>query len=247
MAESPGDSEGAGARQVPPGIPPALINKGEALEIEARGLRARGPLGTVFRGVDLLVRPAGLTVVAGQGGTGRTSLLLALGGRFRTSGGTVTARLGDTPVDPLRHSALARVRPGVALVPQWTAHEHRAERAATARTFSAEVLEAAGELLDCAPPPRTAVGRLPARDQLLFAAALAAAERRPAVLVDDVDAGLGGTDLREAWLRLARLAEAGITVLATAAAPPPPDWAVPLAAYTTLSPRTAATDAARRP
>ncbi|MFJ4438849.1 ABC transporter ATP-binding protein [Streptomyces sp. NPDC088923] len=247
MAESPADSGGAGARPGPPGIPPALVNDGEALEIEARGLRARGPLGTVFQGVNLLARPAGLTVVAGQGGTGRTSLLLALGGRFRTSGGTVTARLGDTPVDPLRHSALARATPGVDLVPQWTAHEHRAERAATTRTFSTAALEAAGELLDCAPQARTVVGRLPARDRLLFAVALAVAERRPAVLVDDVDAGLGGTDLREVWLRLARLAEAGITVLATAAAPPPPDWAVPVAAYTTLSPRTAAADVARRP
>ncbi|WP_234010647.1 hypothetical protein, partial [Streptomyces sp. SPB074] len=178
---------------------------------------------------------------------GARSLLLALGGRFRTGGGTVTARLGDTPVDPLRHSALARARPGLDLVPQWTVREHRAERAATTRTFSEERFAAAGALLDCAPPAPTVAGRLTARDQLLFAVALAAAERRPAVLVDDVDAGLGGADLREVWLRLARLAEAGITVLATAAAPPPPDWAVPLAAYTTLSPRTPAADATRRP
>ncbi|TVT23945.1 ABC transporter ATP-binding protein, partial [Amycolatopsis rhizosphaerae] len=51
--------------------------------VTARGLGVRGPRGPVFENVDLEVPAGGFLVVHGPGGSGRTSLLLALSGRLR--------------------------------------------------------------------------------------------------------------------------------------------------------------------
>lgn len=59
------------------------------VDVVARGASVRGPRGPVFEGVDLDVPAGGLLAVHGPAGSGRTSLLLALAGRMRLSGGAV--------------------------------------------------------------------------------------------------------------------------------------------------------------
>ncbi|OLE29798.1 MAG: hypothetical protein AUG44_02820 [Actinobacteria bacterium 13_1_20CM_3_71_11] len=56
------------------------------LVTEGLGLRTRR--GWVFRDVDLEVHSGDLVALTGPAGSGRTSLLLALAGHFRTSAGT---------------------------------------------------------------------------------------------------------------------------------------------------------------
>src|SRR5437773_4482290 len=67
----------------------------------ARGLGLRTRRGWVFRDVDLEAGPGELVAVTGPAGSGRTSLLLALAGRLKTTDGTVrvagTAALGHVP------------------------------------------------------------------------------------------------------------------------------------------------------
>ncbi|MFI5910078.1 ATP-binding cassette domain-containing protein [Dactylosporangium sp. NPDC051541] len=60
----------------------------------AEGLGARTRRGWVFRDVDLAVAAGDIHTIDGAAGSGRTSLLLALAGHFRTTAGTVrrTAR-----------------------------------------------------------------------------------------------------------------------------------------------------------
>ncbi|WP_196279769.1 ATP-binding cassette domain-containing protein [Catellatospora paridis] len=61
----------------------------EAALLRAEGLGLRTRRGWVFRDLDLAVHPGELVTLTGPAGGGRTSALLALGGRFRTSHGTL--------------------------------------------------------------------------------------------------------------------------------------------------------------
>src|SRR2546430_11491566 len=87
------------------------------LVVEGLGLHARR--GWVFRDVDLAVRSGDLVALTGPAGSGRTSLLLALAGHFRTSAGTRRLRgragIGLVP-------AINEPEPGL------TAAEHLRER-----------------------------------------------------------------------------------------------------------------------
>src|SRR5256885_10204398 len=56
--------------------------------LTAQGLGLRTRRGWVFRDVDLTVEPGELVTLTGPAGSGRTSLLLALAGHFRTTAGT---------------------------------------------------------------------------------------------------------------------------------------------------------------
>lgn len=57
------------------------------VEVVARGASVRGRRGPVFEDVDVDVPAGGLLAAHGPAGSGRTSLLLALAGRMRLSGG----------------------------------------------------------------------------------------------------------------------------------------------------------------
>ncbi|GAA4821909.1 ATP-binding cassette domain-containing protein [Tomitella cavernea] len=71
-----------------PGLPsPAAVT--------ATGLRAAGPDGPVFGPLNLRIARGGLHILQGPSGSGRTTLLLALAGRFKVDGGTLDV-LGRT-------------------------------------------------------------------------------------------------------------------------------------------------------
>lgn len=60
-----------------------------AAGIVAEGLSVSGPDGVAFGPVDLRFREGGLHVIQGPSGSGRTSLLLSLAGRFSISSGSI--------------------------------------------------------------------------------------------------------------------------------------------------------------
>ncbi|MGC0421514.1 ATP-binding cassette domain-containing protein [Embleya sp. AB8] len=191
------------------------------VEITAVGLAADGPDGPIFRDVRLTAPAAGLTVLVGPAGAGRTSLLLALGGRFRTHAGTVTVAGSRDPATARAHTALARARPGLDLEPHLFVSETVAERRAIGGGRPTEAaLDRMYDLLRVDPPGHVLIEHLAAVEQLLFAVALAAATQPGAVLVDDVDSGLGGADLSRVWRALRDLADTGTTVVATATEAP---------------------------
>lgn len=62
----------------------------EAALLRAEGLGLHTRRGWVFRDLDLVVHPGELVTLTGLAGGGRTSALLSLGGRFRTTHGALT-------------------------------------------------------------------------------------------------------------------------------------------------------------
>jgi len=166
------------------------------LVTEGLGLRTRR--GWVFRDVDLEVRSGDLVALTGPAGSGRTSLLLALAGHFRTSAGT--RRL--------------RGRAGIGLVPTinepepgLTAAEHVRERQLLVRSAETVQLPVEGNTLgrDLSPYQR---------QRLMLA--LATMGYPELVVADDVDLGLSTAERTELWQVLTDLAGQGYAVIVTA-------------------------------
>lgn len=190
------------------------------LSVRARGLGVRGPRGWAFRGVDLDVPGGSLVAVSGIAGSGRTALLLTLGGRMRASEGTVAVGGFTRPGDVQRVAALGIV-PGVTeLDPALTVREHLNEalalregvlggfRGREARRRRA--LRRVGLDLD----PGTLAEELVPDEAQLLGAALALVGEPGLLLLDDVGEGLPADGQRELWRRLAGIAAAGVTVIA---------------------------------
>jgi ABC-2 type transport system ATP-binding protein len=186
------------------------------VRVLAAGLAARGPRGEIFSGVDVNVPAGGIGVVAGPSGSGRSSCLLALAGRFRLESGDL--QIGRTELrknaDGVRALvAVARVNPE--LGPEDELTVARLERQRTL-TSGAHGFADAYELVGVEPSRKERYGDLHPLDRLLVAVALAVAEDRQALVVDDVDEGLPAEDLARAWRALDDVAAAGRTVLASA-------------------------------
>ncbi len=193
--------------------------------IVARRITARGPLGPAFQAVDLEAEPGSLVAVAGPGGSGRTSLLLALAGRLRLVAGQLTVggyRLPVRSAAVRRLVAVARARPAIDLDQRLRVRELIVERRLIAwRSASAESIAAALGLLGIDPPGDALVCDLHPAEQTLLACALAVATDPGAVVVDDVDEGLEPGDVPWVWRALRAVAGTGCTVVASAGAPPP--------------------------
>ncbi|GLW61921.1 hypothetical protein Arub01_01650 [Actinomadura rubrobrunea] len=201
---------------------PTATPSGGGLAVEARGLSVRGPRGWVFRDVDLTVPAGGLAAVAGAAGSGRTSLLLTLGGRMKPTSGTVL--FGGRPRRPrdVRRRAALGVMAGVnELDPALTVREHVSEaldlreglwgrrRGRDARIRRA--VERVGLDVD----PRTLAGDLTPEETCLLGAALALVGEPELLLLDDVDEGLPSERRSALWRRLRAIADTGVTVIAT--------------------------------
>ena len=194
----------------------------EGVGISGRGLTARGPAGSVFENIDLLVYPGELAVVTGASGTGRTCMLLALSGRLRLIAGQL--KVAGLPLPRRAGTARkllvpARLRPGVELEPQ-----HRVKQVVREREMISGVrrdsLAGGFELVGIDPRPSVLVGEMHPVEQLLLAVALAAATGPAGIVVDDVDHGLPQQHAARAWSALRAVARTGTTVLASALDPP---------------------------
>lgn len=191
----------------------------------ARGASVHGPRGPVFEGVDLDVPAGGLLAAHGPAGSGRTSLLLALAGRMRLSGGAVRVGGHVLPAEGRRVRAavaIARAAPAVALEGRLRVKEVMAERRLTGEGVTERRIREAFEAVGIAPRATDLIEDLDPVEALLLATALALAERLGALVVDDVDDGLPPEAHDRAWQALDRVRDSGPTVLAGCVRMPPP-------------------------
>ncbi|MFG2533267.1 ATP-binding cassette domain-containing protein [Streptomyces sp. NPDC048516] len=195
------------------------------VDVVARGASVRGPRGPVFEGVDLDVPASGLLAAHGPSGSGRTSLLLALAGRMRLSGGAIRVGGHVLPAEGRRVRrlvAVARAAPAVELEGRLRVREVMAERCLTSPGVTERHIRQACETLDLALRGTDLVEDLGPVGGLLLATALALAERPGALVVDDVDDGLPPDAHGSVWEALRRVRDNGPTVLAGCLRPPPP-------------------------
>lgn len=177
--------------------------------VVADGLLATGPRGVVFGPVSLRVAPGEVVALVGSGGSGRTSLLLALAGRYAVAGGRLVVAGAASPREVRAAVAVARADALLDLDEVWTVGEAIAQRA----------------LLSGRPPARVALPSsvplhaLSAVDRALLDVALAAGEGRPVVVMDDVDRGLGPEDEARVWRALGALGDVAVVGVSTDAAP----------------------------
>lgn len=193
----------------------AGAGSGSVVVAEDLGLRTRR--GWVYRDVTCRVGPGQVAAVVGPSGSGRTSLLLALGGRMAFTSGALAVcgeRLpGGARVSRAR-AAVARAGDVVDLDPDLRVRDHVAER----RDHD---LRRACERLRLAVDPKAFAGDLGALDATLLSVALALLDGPDLVLLDDVDHDLPGADQAVVWDRLRLVADTGTAVVATTTDPAP--------------------------
>ncbi|MEU8177501.1 ATP-binding cassette domain-containing protein [Microbispora hainanensis] len=193
------------------------------VELEARGLGVRGAHGWVYRRVSLHAAPGTLTVVTGEAGSGRTSLLLTLAGRMKPAEGTLTVGGLTTPRRIRRIAALGLFPEVNPFDDALTVREHLQERLRP-RGFlwrrrhpdaARSALAHAGLDPDALPQGDRTPARELTRDQAVrLGVALALLDQPGLLLVDDAGTGIPAGRRRELWDVLRGLADQGLTVVA---------------------------------
>ncbi|GAB3134200.1 ABC transporter ATP-binding protein [Microbispora hainanensis] len=192
--------------------------------LEARDLGVRGAHGWVYRHVSLHAAPGTLTVVTGEAGSGRTSLLLTLAGRMKPTEGTLTVGGLATPRRIRRVAALGLFPEVNPFDDALTVREHLQERMRP-RGFlwrgrhpdaARSALAHAGLDPHALPQGDRTPARELTRDQAVrLGVALALLDRPGLLLVDDAGTGIPAGRRRELWDVLRGLAGQGLTVVAT--------------------------------
>ncbi|MFG3419014.1 ATP-binding cassette domain-containing protein [Micromonospora sp. NPDC048063] len=200
--------------------------------VEARGLGLRTRRGWVFRDVDLTAAAGELHAVTGPPGSGRTSLLLALAGRFPTSEGRLTrhgpAALGQvagvhepdpalTVAEHVRERLLLLgpvPRRRRQLVPVAALRARRAYR----RDAFAAAIAGAGLTGEAPFDPDTRGRDLTPLQRQVLGLVLATLGAPRLIVADDVDAGCDAPERARLWATLTRLADQGYAVVASARA-----------------------------
>lgn len=189
------------------------------IALEVVGLSARGRHGPIFESVGLSVPPSGLALIAGRGGSGRTSLLLALAGRFPIAAGSVFVGGYRLPGDARavrRTVSVARARPPIDLDENLRVSELIAERRAIAGpAVTPESVDIALSTVDLEVASSAMVGDLIPAHRTLLALALALSERCGVVVIDDIDEGASSDDLARIYSAVRAAASAGTTIVAT--------------------------------
>lgn len=195
----------------------------------ARGLSLRTAQGPVFGPVDLTIPAGSHGAVLGEQGSGRSAMLLALGGRMKGAAGQL--QVGE--VDGIAHPrqlrqrmAVARITDLVELEPTLTVGEARDEHALLDGLGARKGRVAFDELcraLDHDPGLDRLVGDLPAVERTLLSVLLGCLRPADFVLVDDIDDALTRDQLAEVYAALDVLAGRGhhfiISALATSPVP----------------------------
>ena len=190
--------------------------------VSATGLSLSTGHGPVFSDVSFDFDKGVLAVVTGPSGSGRSALLLAIGGRMRGLTGSlrVAGFDGSNQSREIRATAsIARISHLVDLEGQLSVGDSITERALTdglPGPRAAAVFEHAEKILDVTFDRSLLVDDLSALHGTLLAVALATLRPAHLLLLDDADAGLGLSDQRQLMAALLRVAETGVTVVTSA-------------------------------
>ena len=204
---------------------------GPPIAVRARGLTRGGSLGPVFGPADLTIPFGGLAVIQGFAGSGRTSLLLTLGGRMKPSSGrldvlgrtkpaairAVSAIAGFAGIDTIAESVT--VRDLITEQIRWDATWYRLIRRAGPR----ELERVCAPVFGNRPLPRLTdyVSDLGELDNVLLRIAVANTRVPPLLLLDDLEQVREEHDRARLVEHLAALG-ARQTVIASAVNPLPP-------------------------
>ncbi|THV24419.1 ATP-binding cassette domain-containing protein [Glycomyces paridis] len=189
----------------------------------AEGLAAKGRNGPIFTGIDLTAGLGQVVAVCGDSGDGRTSLLLALAGRFAVESGTLRVDGQRAPGQIRRRFTVAQAGPPIHFEEYHTVGSCIKETTAVSGgTATSANIHAWLDRLALAVDTGDTFGFLPRIDQITFAIACAAASRTPAVVVDDTDTGLDRCGSERVFEALRTVADAGQLVLAACTRSDPP-------------------------
>ncbi|MET8332232.1 ABC transporter ATP-binding protein [Streptosporangium canum] len=186
--------------------------------VHAVGLSLEGEHGWVYRDVGVAAEPGSLTVVTGQAGSGRTSLLLTLAGRMSPSEGTLTVGRYGRPRAIRRVAALGLVDGVNDLEKALTVREHLHERSpgmfwgGRQESRAGTALTLAG--LELSPGDRTLIRDLSREERVRLGIALALLDAPGLLVLDNVDTGLAQDRQEALWATLGELGERGLTVFA---------------------------------
>jgi ABC-2 type transport system ATP-binding protein len=187
--------------------------------IDAAGVGMRTYRGWVYAGFGLRAGAGQVIAVAGLGGSGRTSVLLTLGGRMRASEGTLRVCGQVLPRAAARVRALTSVGQigGAAeLEPGLRVGDHVTERALAGRVPGGKTaFESARDVVKADLRPHHLIGELAPWEVTAFALTLALMEARPLILLDDLDKGADATAQAWLWEAARRVAGTGPCVVAT--------------------------------
>jgi len=207
--------------------------RGRTPILSLTGASVRAARGTVFGPLDAESRSA-VTLVLGDRGSGRTSLLLCLGGRMRLGDGSLTV-LGETKAGRIRRrTGVAGFAAIDALEPSVTVGDILRERLAWASPWYRRIpritpehghellAPAFGDVADggagtaegvAIPHPDTLVRELTPAQDLLVRISLALIEAPELLLIDDFDALRNPEERARAADRLVALASTGIRIV----------------------------------
>jgi ABC-2 type transport system ATP-binding protein len=173
----------------------------------AEGVGVRHHRRWIFRGLDAVVEPGELVALTGPPGSGRTTALLALSGRFKLSEGKIHTSAGGRGV------ALGHVAGVSDPEPTATVAEHVRERLALLGRRRRRELPSV-PLLGLDPDLR---GRdLTPHQRHLLGLVLARMENPAVIALDDWDTGLDDAERRQLRQTLTDLTTEGIAVIITA-------------------------------
>lgn len=201
------------------------------LAIEATALQLDGRRGRVFGPVDLAIEPGTLNLITGRAGSGKTSLLLTLVGRMKANRGTeltvLGRRLPARAAGVQRRSAAVGIHGLDDLDEEVTVAATVREREAWLAPWytvvrtpdDARIAEVCAPVFGDAPAPRARqlVHELDEADNLLLRIALAMLSNPELLVVDDIDALHDTDSRRRVWEALHGLADAGLTIVVSAA------------------------------
>jgi ABC-type multidrug transport system ATPase subunit len=194
-------------------------------ELVAEGLTLRTRRGPVYEDVGLTLERAGLGVLTGPSGAGKTALLLTLAGRMRFTGGTATV----CGLDVRRDARSVRRLVGLGIIPGITDLDDTTTIAAQVRAELtlhrlAHDERAVHDLLgrfELEAHPDAEIGSLGKGEQLLLGIGLGLIHSPRVLMVDGVDTNLTAAEQTMVWAALRRVCDGGVTVLATSLDDPP--------------------------
>jgi len=191
--------------------------------LAARGLSATGRQGPVFTDITVTAGLGRLVALCGDGGEGRSSLLLALTGRFPFRSGALEVDGQTKPGLIRRRFTIAQAGPPIRFDPYATVGACIKETVTVSKGAATRAnINAWLDRLAVGVDTGDTFGFLPRIDQIRFAIACAAAARTPAIAVDDVDTGLDTCGSERVFDALRTVADAGQLVLAVCTRSDPP-------------------------